>query len=124
MKVNICTLDKPNKNGHIYPERVMQESIAVINRHVHGFIGMDGVFEKSMSTATHIIDNLRIEDNDVVGELIVSDNEYGAMLKPLLDDIAAGKFQFRMAGIGEIDDNTGIVSEFNLLSVNLVTDGA
>lgn len=116
MKVRITEVDVPNKNGHIYSTECVQ---SFLGKEVLGQIGMVAG-EIDLSNVSHKISNLRIEDGFVVGDVTTLNTPQGRLLSDLLEST---NMCFRMSGYGNIDEN-GNISEFELISVNLVNDGA
>lgn len=118
--IQILNLDVPNKNGRIYPTDVMERVIKNFeSKKVFGQLGLPTADAPvDVSKVTHYVDNLRIENGNLIGTAhIVSDN-------PLfyLDKEVTG-FGFRPKGLGKIDEN-GVVTEYELLSIDLVRDPA
>jgi hypothetical protein len=129
--VVIVEADVPNLNRRIYPRAVLGKMIAEVEAksnpaRVFGTIGMPSGVEVDLSKVSHTVSDLHItEDGKVLGKVMILDTPAGAIMEKLLE--AEPSRQFRMAGIGKLEDNedgTTTVTDFRLLSINLVRDGA
>lgn len=93
---------------------------------VFGSIGMPEGVAVDLSKVSHTVSNLHItEDGKVLGDVMILDTPQGRIMEKVLE--AEPERQFRLAGIGKLEDNddgTTTVTDFRLLSINLVRDGA
>ncbi len=122
--MTILKADVPNANGRIYPratvEQMVKQCKANQNR-IFGTIGMPEGNTLDIAEISHSVNNLRItEDGDLVGDVMVLDTPKGEVMKELLTQRT---YDFRTAGIGKIDEN-GVVSDIQLISISMVSDGA
>jgi hypothetical protein len=127
----IVEADVPNKNGRVYPRAVLEKMIGEVEAksnpaRVFGSIGMPSGVEVDLSKVSHTVSDLHItEDGKVFGKVMILDTPSGELMQKVLE--AEPSRQFRMAGIGKLEDNadgTTTVTDFRLLSINLVRDGA
>jgi hypothetical protein len=127
----IVEADVPNKNGRVYPRAVLEQMIREIERksfppRVFGSVGMPAGVEVDLSRVSHTVSDLHItEDGKVLGKVMILDTPQGHIMEKVLE--AEPDRQFRLAGIGKLEDNddgTTTVTDFRLLSINLVRDGA
>lgn len=127
----IVEADVPNKNGRIYPRAVLEQMIKDVEDkmsppRVFGAIGMPESVSIDLSMVSHTVSNLRItEDGKVLGDVMILNTPRGKIMEKILE--AEPNRQFRIAGIGKLEDNddgTTTVTDFRLLSINLVKDGA
>jgi hypothetical protein len=127
----IVEADVPNRNGRVYPRAVLEQMIREIERksnpaRVFGSVGMPAGVEVDLSRVSHTVSDLHItEDGKVLGKVMILDTPQGRIMQKVLE--AEPSRQFRMAGIGKLEDNedgTTTVTDFRLLSINLVRDGA
>jgi hypothetical protein len=121
----------PNRNGRVYPRAVLEQMIREVERksvpaRVFGSIGMPSGVEVDLSKVSHTVSDLHItEDGKVLGKVMILDTPQGRIMEKVLE--AEPDRQFRLAGIGKLEDNddgTTTVTDFRLLSINLVRDGA
>lgn len=116
--VNICELNKPNKNGRIYTYSAFKD---VIGKSFYGSIGMPKeCCELNLATVSHVVENIRIEDDMLIGDVKILKTPEGKNLKELVDNVV-----FRLAGTG-ILTREKIVDDYKLISINAVNidDGA
>lgn len=127
----IVEADVPNRNGRVYPRVVLEQMIREVERkanpaRVFGSIGMPEGVAVDLSKVSHTVSNLHItEDGKVLGDVMILDTPQGRIMEKVLE--AEPERQFRLAGIGKLEDNddgTTTVTDFRLLSINLVRDGA
>lgn len=127
----IVEADVPNRNGRVYPRAVLEQMIREVERkanpaRVFGSIGMPEGVAVDLSKVSHTVSNLHItEDGKVLGDVMILDTPQGRIMEKVLE--AEPERQFRLAGIGKLEDNddgTTTVTDFRLLSINLVRDGA
>lgn len=129
--VVIAEADVPNKNGRVYPRAILEQMIREVERkssppRVFGSVGMPDGVEVDLSRVSHTVSDLHItDDGKLLGKVMILDTPQGAIMEKVLE--AEPTRQFRMAGIGKLEDGedgTTIVTDFRLLSINLVRDGA
>jgi hypothetical protein len=127
----IVEADVPNRNGRVYPRAVLEQMIREIERksnpaRVFGSVGMPAGVEVDLSKVSHTVSDLHItDDGKVLGKVMILDTPQGRIMEKVLE--AEPDRQFRLAGIGKLEDNedgTTTVTDFRLLSINLVRDGA
>ena len=137
--VEIQVLDVPNKNGRIYPRHVIES--AILNRSERSMLGMIGMPEYvhleatdaatdtdsevvgtlaplDVSRVSHEITELHISGNQLVGKVKVLDTPSGRVLSEMLSDC-----DFRIAGFAQLNES-GVISNLTIHSINAVADGA
>lgn len=122
--VPIMNVDVPNLNGRTYPRGVVEKAIMKYNALPSklGMLGMESGANIDLSKVSHVIEDLSInEKGEVIAKMRILDTPCGKIVKQLLDTPA--RCDFRTAGTANIDRN-GVVSDYVLTSVNLVSDGA
>lgn len=126
----IMEVDVPNKNGHIYPRVEIERVVEVWSgKQMFGQIDMppghEGSLSVDLSRASHVVENLRIDDNNcLIGDVTVLKTPQGTILDDLL---TIDGLCFRSAGIGKATtDEHGhvVITEYQMLSINAVFDGA
>lgn len=130
--VTILKADQPNLNGHVYQRAVLEKMITEIQNdpgkrgRVFGTIGMPEGISLQIDKISHSVNNLRItEDGDVLGDVVILNTPAGQLAQGMLGQDGKNplNLSFRTAGIGQIS-STGVISDFRLISINLVSDGA
>lgn len=120
--------DEANKNGHIYPRKVVEEMMAEWRgREVPGTIGFDNFSAKVMfSDLSHTVSDLRIEDGVLTGRITVLNTQKGKILTKLIHE---QDIVYRTGGLGSVSEGWncdgkyfgGIVQKgFRLVSVAAV----
>ncbi len=117
----VMELDKPNKNNRIYTRKCMEQAIADTKKLVeeNRFVGeLDQISSTSVnvSNVSHIVKNIRIEDNKVLADIQILNTPRGHQLKELLDE---KKISFVPRGLGKIDSDRTI-SDYKLISIDAV----
>lgn len=119
MRVVIQKLDQPSRSGKIYSTKVMQDAlIQCTNKIVVGTCGypVDST-EISIDEISHTVNNLRIEDGALVGDVHVLDTPRGAVLRQIMSE---SELEFRLMGMGKIEtleDGHLNVSSFDLIAI-------
>lgn len=119
----IADADVPNKNGRIYTTETLQKAIDKLpNAQCIGKIDMpaEDTYVR-VSEASHYVDNLQIVDGQLIGTIHVMPTEQGQKLAALLG--AGLQFDYRTSGRGNVKDD-GVITDFELYSINAVVDGA
>jgi hypothetical protein len=120
----IQELDKPNKNNRIYPKEEIEKSIVKFNETADAMNGVPGMIDYpdglqiDMTKVSHVVKNLRIEDNYLVGDFTVLKTPEGKKLSELLNASPA-TVAFRTLGTGTVGED-GVVKDFTIISVSMV----
>lgn len=115
MKVVISNIGAPNRNGITYPKEVIEEAIKKLDgAPVLGQIGFSENGKINVRDVSHTVSNLRIEDDNLVGDLKILSTPPGQELSFLLDSVT-----FRMLGMGNVEED-GMVSDFSFIAINAV----
>jgi hypothetical protein len=120
-KAEICVADVPNRNGRVYPRRVLEEQVAkwkqkAQNRLIFG--GIEPKVAPMLSDASHLVTDIFMDGDKLTAEVEMIDTPSGRVLKKLLDDGVSVKFN--MAGIGTAKkDEKGVlvIDYFNLTHI-------
>lgn len=115
--VKICEVDVPNKNGRVYPRKLLESLVGT--KEVFGGIGMQGGV--SPDKASHSLSNLRIENGFLVGNMAVLKTPEGQILSDLLK--AQINVDFRTSATCTFGEN-GEIENYTPISVNAVSNGA
>lgn len=122
----IFDLDMPNKNGHVYPTDVVLKAIEEYNQKIKegkalGNFGMPESMEQNLDQVSHVVEEIHIDGDKAYAKVRTLDTPYGHIVRQLIEDGALT--DLRTTGTGMIDEN-GVISDYQLLSVNFVKDGA
>lgn len=122
MRVVIQKLDQPSRSGKIYSTKVMQDALTkCANKIVVGTYGyprspVDST-AISIDEISHTVNNLRIEDGALVGDVHVLDTPRGAVLRQIMSE---SELEFRLMGVGTteaLEDGHLNVSRFDLIAI-------
>lgn len=114
----IMIADEPTINGRIYTKQTLEEMISRVNEHGSNLVGTIGVPKTEipeLEEVSHVITNLRMEDNKVIGDIRILDTPRGIRLAEI---IASGSnVTYHSCGIGQMnEDNT--VTDYTLTSIS------
>jgi hypothetical protein len=121
--------EKKNRNGRIYPKKTLMDEVKrynksyVKNNRAMGELGHPDGPTVNLERVSHIIKNLRVEDNDVIGKAKILDTPYGKIVKNLMDEGA--KLGVSSRGMGSLKQRNGInevQGDFMLAAVDIVSD--
>ena len=122
MEEVIQVADKVNFNGRIYSLEILNCVVDDAKRNggpILGKIGMDHIDWRnglSLSQTSHIIKDLKVKDDTLIADIEILETPEGKRLKELMK---FEKMVYRMAGVGEVDEN-GMVLNYKLTSINAV----
>lgn len=120
--VKIMRADVPNGNGRVYPMAALEQCVErSMTDTILGVLGTPttdtGV---DISKISHVVENLRIEDGYLIGDITVLQTAQGDILSQLVDAV---QIDFRASGIGELSEDK-VVNDFKLISIDALYDGA
>lgn len=122
MQKKFLEADVPNKNGRIYPRALLEKIVAEhSSTEVYGMLGMpsgDLIAAIDIEKMSHVISNIRIVDNFLVGEIKTLESRPGLILRQLLD---VDEVAFRTAGAASFEEDGKTVKEFKLISINAIS---
>lgn len=114
MKVQVLELDKPNKNGRVYPKSVVERSLVEFNiEHKVNYLPL----YKNYSTTPTVqdvvgyVDNFGIEEGFLVANVNVMETQFGML--------EGKKFCFRPIGSAVITED-GVVTNYRILGFTIV----
>jgi len=114
-----------NRNRRIYDRKEMMESVSKINeasklgRHILGELDHPSTLEIKLENVSHRILEARMEGNQVICKAeILEKHPKGAIAKALLE--SGVQLGVSTRGSGQLNESTGRVSNFNLVTVDLV----
>lgn len=122
MNIDILTLDTPNKNNRIYSTECVKEAIEKYGKGpMFGQLGLPSGTKVDLNSVSHMVTDMRVEDGKFVGTLKILDTPQGIILRQLLEGGITPSFRPR--GLADIGSD-GVVKNYQMLSVDLVSDAA
>lgn len=119
--------EKRNRNGRIYDFKEMQLAMNKINeaasqgRHILGELDHRTELEVKLETVSHRIMSAEMQGNDLICKAEILDKHpKGAIAKALID--SGVQLGVSTRGSGQVNESTGRVSNFNLVTVDLVAN--
>jgi hypothetical protein len=124
-----ATANEPNKNGRIYPGEVMEKAL---RKYDNEFISQKRALGElnhpqgpsiNLDRASHIIENLRLEGNYVVGRAKVMNTPMGEIAKSLIDE--GVKLGVSTRGLGSLEEKNGykhVKDDFFITAIDIVSD--
>jgi hypothetical protein len=125
MKQKILEIGVPNTNNRIYPRNVIDDMVVSwTGKSIFGMIGMPtGIsctLPINMTQISHVVENIRVEDNWLVGDVKVLKTPQGAILD---NNLSLGVGVFRPAGFAttsQNDEGCDIITTYTPHSINFV----
>ena len=116
MKVRLLEFDFKTANDRIYrKESVIPLLDGLNSQPLYGTLEMAAVSEVDISMCSHYIKNIKIEGKYLVGEVVILDNEHGAILSKELNERV-----FRSRAFGSVDSSTREVKELEILAFDAI----
>ena len=112
-------IDKLNRNNRIYPKEVMEKAISEYRKQIDekrslGELDPQPEYSIFLTNASHIVTDLRIEENNLVADIDILTTPRGIELQRRLD---SNSIEFVTRGLGKFGkENT--VTEYILISVD------
>ena len=121
--------EQKNRNGRIYPKPIMEKAVSkyvteqVSKKRAVGELNHPEGPTVNLDKVSHLITDLKIENNDVVGKAQILDTPMGQIVKGLLE----GGVQLGVStrGMGSLEQKNGIMyvkDDFILNTVDIVQD--
>lgn len=125
MEAQIITTDVYTANGHIYPKEEMERAIKAFNERKNPMLCElnarvdNGYFAPiDISEVSHVVTDLRLEDDKVFATMKVLDTPKGKIMQQLLEP-ADHEFVFRPYGTCHFGCD-GIIEDFTMLGVAML----
>lgn len=121
--------EKTNRNGRVYPIKVLADEVKRYNknyvkpRRAMGELGHPEGPTVNLERVSHLIESLKIEENDIVGRAKILDTPYGKIVKNLVDEGA--KLGVSSRGMGTLKQNgkvNEVQKDFMLSAIDIVAD--
>jgi hypothetical protein len=116
--------NKRNANDRIYPGHEIQKAVNTINEQLRGGNSVLGEVDHpddlkiNLDRVSHMIDKMWCEDAIGYGKLKILPTPMGQLVKTMLD--SGVKLGVSSRGSGNVDDRTGHVSDFEIVTVDVV----
>ena len=116
--------DKRNANERIYPAHEIQKAVQTINEQIktgHSVLGEvdhPDDLKINLDRVSHTIDKMWCDGAIGYGKLRILPTPMGQLVKTMLD--AGVKLGVSSRGSGNVDDRTGHVSDFEIVTVDVV----
>ncbi len=122
MKTEILMLDVPNGNRRTYTTEAVSEALKNIPNEVLGQIDYpsENFMHVNISAISHKINNLRIENGKLIGDVTILKTPNGKLLEKLLEFPGSG---FRPRSFCDVDEN-GVVSNLQIIAIDFVNNPA
>lgn len=121
--------EQKNRNGRVYPKAIMENAVnkyvkeQVSQKRAVGELNHPEGPTVNLDKVSHLITDLKIEGNDVVGKASILDTPNGKIVKGLLD--GGVKLGVSTRGMGSLENRGGIMyvkEDFLLNTVDIVQD--
>ncbi len=112
-----------NRNGRNYPVNEMHRAVEQMNSNIKAYGGVFGELDHpttltiNMDRISHVITEVRMVGNDVVGKARILDTPMGLIAKELAK--SGVRYGVSSRGAGTVNES-GLVSNFNIITVDLV----
>lgn len=109
--------EQVNKNGRIYPFSVMEKAVQryieskVNNRTAYGELGHPQGPQINLDRVSHIITELKIDGNNIIGKARLTETPMGCIAMGLLD--SGANLGVSSRGMGSIKERSGIMEVQN-----------
>lgn len=116
--------DKRNANERIYPGHEIRKAVDSINEQIaqgHSVLGEvdhPDDLKINLDRVSHVIDKMWYEGSTGYGKLKLLPTPMGQLVKTMLD--SGVKLGVSSRGSGNVDDRTGHVSDFEIVTVDVV----
>jgi hypothetical protein len=116
--------NKRNANDRIYPGHEIQKAVNTINEQLRGGNSVLGEVDHpddlkiNLDRVSHMIDKMWCDDAIGYGKLKILPTPMGQLVKTMLD--SGVKLGVSSRGSGNVDDRTGHVSDFEIVTVDVV----
>lgn len=116
--------EQRNRNGRIYPLAEMVTAVSSMNEHIQQYGGLAGELDHpadrltiAMDRISHVITELRMDGNNVIGKAKLLDTPMGLIAK----EVAKSGMRYGVSsrGAGQVNES-GLVSGFRLVTIDIV----
>ena len=116
--------DKRNANDRVYPVREIAKAVQTINEQIKGGMSVLGEVDHpddlkiNLDRVCHMVEGMWMDGADGYGKLKILPTPMGNLVKTMLD--SGVKLGVSSRGSGNVDDRTGHVSDFEIVTVDVV----
>lgn len=121
--------EQVNKNGRIYPCKIMEREIVryndayIKNSRALGELGHPEGPSINLDRVSHIIKEMKMDGNTVYGKAKILDTPYGKIVQSLIDEgVRLGVSSRGMGSLKQINGVNEVQDDFNLATVDIVAD--
>jgi hypothetical protein len=121
--------EQVNKNGRIYPCKIMEREIIryndayIKNSRALGELGHPEGPSINLDRVSHIIKEMKMDGNTVYGKAKILDTPYGKIVQSLIDEgVRLGVSSRGMGSLKQINGVNEVQDDFNLATVDIVAD--
>lgn len=118
-----------NRNGRVYPDAVLGREVKryndqyVIQNRALGELGHPEGPTVNLERVSHMISDLRMEGNNVVGKSTILGTPYGNIVKNLIEEgVKLGVSSRGMGSLKEVNGYQQVQEDFMLAAVDIVAD--
>ena len=120
--------EEMNRNGRIYPKRIIESAVKSLQDRLAAgetiFGELDHPEELTINSdrISHMIQEIHMEGNDGIGKLKVFDDPrvpMGYLVAGIIEN--GGKLGVSSRGSGELDEYTGIVKDYEISTIDIVS---
>lgn len=120
--------EKQNRNGRIYPRGIMEKELQryqqlIEERRSLGELGHPPNPQINLNSVSHLITNLKLEGNDVIGKAKILDTPMGKIAKNFIEE--GVRLGVSSRGLGSLKERNGVMEvqdDFHLATVDIVAD--
>ncbi len=121
--------EKKNRNGRVYPKKTLLDEVRRYNKEyvqknrAMGELGHPEGPTVNLERVSHIINDLREENDNIIGKAKILETPYGKIVKNLMDEGA--KLGVSSRGMGTLKERGGVnevQKDFMLSAVDIVAD--
>ena len=116
--------DKRNANDRIYPRHEILKAVETINEQIRegnsvlGEVDHPDDLKINLDRVCHTVENMWMDGNAGCGKLKILPTPMGELIKTLLQ--SGVKLGVSSRGSGNVDDRTGLVSDFEIVTIDVV----
>ena len=116
--------DVRNANGRIYPKNEIQRAVTTIQEQLQNGISICGEVDHpddlkiNLDRVSHCITSMKMDGSNGIGKLKILPTPMGLLIKTMLE--ADVKLGVSSRGSGNVNELTGHVSDFEIITVDIV----
>lgn len=117
-----------NKNGRIYPRPILEKELnryqgLIESKRALGELGHPDTPTINLPLVSHVITNLKFENNDVVGRTKILDTPNGKIVKTFIDEgIVLGMSSRGMGSVKQESAASVVQNDYHLATIDIVAE--